>query len=329
VNGHGRISLVTGGAGFIGSHLVEALLARGHRVRVLDDLSTGHREFLPADPALEFVLGDVRDPECLKRSMVGVDVVFHQGALRSVPKSVEDPYSYHDVNVTGTMRLLLGAREAGVRRVVFASSSSVYGDQPVLPLREDMAPMPIAPYGTSKLTGEHYCQNFSRHYGLETVSLRYFNVFGPRQDPASEYAAVVARFIQAAQRGVPLEVHGDGLQTRDFTYVGNVVDANLAAAEAPAARGEAYNIAGGERLSVLDITRHLEDVLGGPLPRRHTPPRAGDVRDTLADLSRARIGLGYHPAVGFVEGLRRTVAGFAAESAATIRPAWSSPQRTD
>jgi nucleoside-diphosphate-sugar epimerase len=223
---------------------------------------------------------------------------------------VEDPYSYHDVNVTGTLRLLLGAREAGVRRVVFASSSSVYGDQPVLPLHEDLAPGPISPYGASKLIGEHYCRNFSRHYGLETISLRYFNVFGPRQDPASEYAAVVARFILAAQRGVPLEVHGDGLQTRDFTYVSNVVDANLAAAEAPFASGEAYNIACGERLSVLDIAKGLEAVLGRPLPRRHAPPRAGDVRDTLADITRARTGLGYQPALSFSEGLQRTVASF-------------------
>jgi nucleoside-diphosphate-sugar epimerase len=257
------------------------------------------------------VLGDVRDPDVLKRAIAGVGVIFHQAALRSVPKSVEDPYSYHDVNVTGTMRLLLAAREAGVRRVVFASSSSVYGDQTVLPLREDMVPMPIAPYGVSKLVGEHYCNNFSRHYGLETISLRYFNVYGPRQDPASEYAAVVARFVQAAQGGVPLEIHGDGLQTRDFTYVGNVVDANLAAAAAPVANGEVYNVAGGERLSVLDIASCLEEVLGRPLTRRHTPARRGDVRDTLADLSRARTGLGYQPAVGFSEGLRSTVAGFA------------------
>jgi nucleoside-diphosphate-sugar epimerase len=238
--------------------------------------------------------------------------VYHQGALRSVPKSVEQPYAYHDVNATGTMRLLLAARAAGVRRVISASSSSVYGNQPVLPLHEELYPMPIAPYGASKLITEHYCANFSRHYGLETASLRYFNVFGPRQDPASEYAAVVARFILAAKRGEPLEVHGDGEQTRDFTYVGNVVDANLAAAAAPGLVGEVFNVACGERLSVLDIARHLEDILGRPLPRRHTPPRAGDVRDTLADISRARARLAYVPAVSFKEGLRRTVAAFLA-----------------
>jgi UDP-glucose 4-epimerase len=308
----GPLVLVTGGAGFIGSHLVEALLARGQRVRVLDDLSSGQRGFLPSHPDLELVVGDLRDSETLDRVMRGVEVVYHQGALRSVPKSVEQPYAYHDVNATGTMRLLLAARAAGVRRIISASSSSVYGNQPVLPLHEELYPMPIAPYGASKLITEHYCANFSRHYGLETASLRYFNVFGPRQDPASEYAAVVARFILAAKRGEPLEVHGDGEQTRDFTYVGNVVDANLAAAAAPGLAGEVFNVACGERLSVLDIARHLEDILGRPLPRRHTPPRAGDVRDTLADISRARARLAYVPAVSFKEGLRRTVAAFLA-----------------
>jgi len=304
--------LVTGGAGFIGSHLVEGLLARGRRVRVLDDFSSGRREFLPTSPDLEVVAGDLRDPEVLRRVTAGVEVIFHQGALRSVPRSVEDPFSYHDVNATGTMRLLLAARDAGVRRVVCASSSSVYGDQPVLPLHEELRPQPISPYGASKLIGEHYCENFSRHYGLETASLRYFNVFGPRQDPASEYAAVVARFILAAQRGVPLEVHGDGEQTRDFTYVANVVDANLGAAEAPGLSGEVFNVACGERLSVLDIARNLEVVLGRSLPVRHAPPRRGDVRDTLADISRARTRLGYAPAVSFLEGLRRTVSAFSA-----------------
>jgi nucleoside-diphosphate-sugar epimerase len=304
------IALVTGGAGFIGSHLVEALLARGRRVRVLDDLSSGRREFLPADPALDLVVGDLRDPEALRRALAGVDVVFHQAALRSVPRSVEDPLAYHDVNATGTMRLLLAARDAGVRRLVFASSSSVYGDQPVLPLHEEMRPEPVSPYGASKLIGEHYCANFTRHYGLETVSLRYFNVFGPRQDPNSEYAAVVARFILAALRGEPLEIHGDGQQTRDFTFVANVVDANLAAAAAPGVAGQVFNIACGERLSINDIVSRLEKVLGRSLGRRHTPRRAGDVRDTLADISRGRRGLNYTPALDFTEGLRRTVAAF-------------------
>jgi len=302
--------LVTGGAGFIGSHLVEGLLARGRRVRVLDDFSSGKREFLPAHPGLEVVEGDLRDAVVLARVVRDVEVIFHQAALRSVPKSVEDPWSYHDVNVTGTMRLLLASREARVRRLVFASSSSVYGDQPVLPLHEDLRPQPIAPYAASKLIGEHYCANFSRHYGLETVSLRYFNVYGPRQDPMSEYAAVVARFILAVQRGEPLEIHGDGEQTRDFTYVENVVDANLAAAEAPGMAGQVYNVACGDQLSVLGIAAALESVLGRPLPRRHAPSRAGDVRHTLADISRAKAELGYTPAVSFPEGLRRTVAAF-------------------
>ncbi len=306
------LALVTGGAGFIGSHLVEALLARGRRVRVLDDFSAGRREFLPSHRDLEVVAGDIRDPAAVDRALAGVEVVFHQAALRSVPRSVEEPFAYHDVNVTGTMRLLLAARAAGVRRLVFASSSSVYGDQPTLPLHEELRPLPISPYGASKLIGEHYCANFDRHYGLETVSLRYFNVFGPRQDPQSEYAAVVARFILAARKGVPLEVHGDGEQTRDFTYVQNVVDANLVAAEAPKVGGDAFNIACGDRRSVLDIARGLEEVLGRPLPVRHSPARPGDVRDTLADISRARERLGYVPAVSFVEGLRRTVAAFSA-----------------
>jgi nucleoside-diphosphate-sugar epimerase len=304
--------LVTGGAGFIGSHLVEALLARGRRVRVLDDLSSGRREVLPAHRDLELIVGDIRDAATLARAMAGVQVVFHQAALRSVPRSVVDPWSYHDVNVTGTMRLLLAAREARVRRVVFASSSSVYGDQPVLPLHEDLRPQPIAPYGASKLAGEHYCANFSRHYGLETASLRYFNVFGPRQDPASEYAAVIARFIQAARRGEPLEIHGDGKQTRDFTYIANVVDANLLAAEAPRLAGEVFNVACGTRLSVLDIATSLEAILGRPLARRHAPARPGDVRDTLADISRARQRLAYEPRVDFAEGLKRTVAAWPA-----------------
>lgn len=306
------LALVTGGAGFIGSHLVAGLLARGREVRVLDDLSSGRREFVPGCGDVELLVGDVRDPDTVRRAVGGVEVVFHQAALRSVPGSVEDPFAYHDVNVTGTMRLLLAARDAGVRRLVFASSSAVYGEQSVMPLHEKLRPQPISPYGASKLIGEHYCANFSLHYGLETVSLRYFNVFGPRQDPNSEYAAVVARFILAARRGVPLEIHGDGEQTRDFIYVENVVDANLAAAEAPGVAGEVFNIACGERLSVLDIARGIEDVLGRPLPLRHTPARRGDVRDTLADISQARARLGFAPAVSFQEGLRRTVEAFSA-----------------
>jgi UDP-N-acetylglucosamine/UDP-N-acetyl-alpha-D-glucosaminouronate 4-epimerase len=302
--------LVTGGAGFIGSHLVEALLARGQRVRVLDDFSSGRRELLPRHSALQVITGDVRDPETLQRAVAGIEVIFHQAALRSVPRSVEEPYAFHDVNATGTLRLLLAAREAGVRRLVFASSSSVYGEQVVMPLHEALRPQPIAPYGSSKLVGEHYCANFARHYGVETVALRYFNVFGPRQDPASEYATVIPRFILAAREGRPLEIHGDGKQTRDFTYIDNVVAANLGAAEAPGVAGQVFNVACGEQLSILDIAGRLEQILGRPLPRRHTSARPGDMRDTLADISRARERLGYVPTIGFAEGLRRTVAAF-------------------
>jgi UDP-glucose 4-epimerase len=307
----GGLVLVTGGAGFIGSHLVAALLEREHRVRVLDDFSSGRRELLPAHPALEVLAGDIRDPAALERAVAGTDVIFHQGALRSVPRSVEEPFEYHDVNATGTLRLLLAARAAGVRRLVFASSSSVYGDQPTMPLRETHRPMPISPYGASKLIGEHYCANFARHYGVETVALRYFNVYGPRQDPNSQYAAVVARFIQAARTGVPLEIHGDGEQTRDYTYVDNVVEANLLAAQVPGVAGEVFNVACGERISVLDIAAALERLIGRPLPRHHVASRPGDVRDTLADLSRARDRLGYTAKIGFSDGLGRTVAAFA------------------
>jgi nucleoside-diphosphate-sugar epimerase len=304
----GRLALVTGGAGFIGAHLVAGLLARGWRVRVLDDLSSGRREALPAHPALEVVTGDVRDAAALARTLAGVEVVFHQAALRSVPRSMEDPFAYHDVNVTGTLRLLLAARGAGVRRLVAASSSSVYGDQRALPLHEGLLPRPVSPYGATKLAAEHYCAAFARHYGLETVSLRYFNVFGPGQDPLAEHAAVVPRFILAARRGQPLEIQGDGEQTRDFVYVDNVVAANLAAAEAPGVAGEVFNVGAGTERSVLDVARGLEAILGRPLARRHVAPRPGDVRRTPADVTRARAGLGYAPAVDFAEGLRRTVA---------------------
>jgi nucleoside-diphosphate-sugar epimerase len=305
--------LVTGGAGFIGSHLVEALLARGRRVRVLDDLSSGRREFLPDHPELELIVGDVRDAAALQRAVAGTEVVFHQAALRSVPRSVADPWAYHDVNVTGTMRLLLAAREARVRRVVFASSSSVYGDQPVLPLHEDLRPQPIAPYGASKLIGEHYCANFARHYGLETVSLRYFNVFGPRQDPLSEYAAVIARFIQAARRGKPLEIHGDGKQTRDFTYVADIVQGTTAAAE-HAPPGSTYNLGGGSRASMLDVLGIIGQEMGDALNVVHEQTQQGDARNTAADISAAERDLEYAPGWTVERGLREQVAWHRARS---------------
>lgn len=305
--------LVTGGAGFIGSHLVDRLVSEGHGVRVLDNLSEGRRENL-ADvmDAIEFILGDLRDRAVVRRAVTGVEYVLHQAALRSVPRSVADPFATHDVNVTGTLTLLLAARDAGVRRVVFASSSSVYGSATELPLRESQMPRPVSPYAASKVAGEFYCSVFTTLYQVETVCLRYFNVFGPRQDPTSEYAAVIPRFIMAALTGAPLEIHGDGLQSRDFTYIDNAVEANLLAATTPGIAGEVFNVGGGERYSVLEIKAHLEEILGKPLAVYHTPARAGDVRHTQADLSKATERLGYRPTICFREGLRRTVESFRA-----------------
>ena len=305
--------VVTGGAGFIGSHLVERLL-REHpeaTVRVLDDFSTGSEGNLPfaasAGRRLQVVRGDVRDLAAVERVSAGAAVVFHQAALRSVPRSVDDPLGTNERNVTGTLHVLEAARRQGVRRVVYASSSSVYGDRPELPKREDQTPAPISPYAVSKAAGEQYAQVWTRLYGVETVGLRYFNVFGPRQDPASEYAAVIPRFILWALRGEPLEVHGDGRQSRDFTYIDNVVDANLAAAVAPAASGEVFNVGCGDRVSLLEIIARLEALLGRPLARRHTPGRAGDVPHTQADVEKARKLMDYTAQVDFDEGFRRTV----------------------
>jgi UDP-glucose 4-epimerase len=307
------IFVVTGGAGFIGSHLAARLLGDhpAATVRVFDNFSTGAMDNLPfaasAGERLEIVRGDLRDLAAVERVVQGAEVVFHQAAMRSVPRSVADPLGANDNNVTGTLHVLEAARRAGVRRVVYASSSSVYGDRPELPKREDQPPAPISPYAVSKAVGEQYAAVWTRLYGVETVGLRYFNVFGPRQDPASEYAAVIPRFILWALRGAPLEVHGDGRQSRDFTYIDNVVDANVLAARSPKASGEAFNVGCGERISLLDIVAQLEKMVGRPLARRHTPPRAGDVPHTLADVGKAERLLGYVPAVAFGEGLRRTV----------------------
>jgi nucleoside-diphosphate-sugar epimerase len=306
-----RQFLVTGGAGFIGSHLVERLLSeqRDARVRILDDFSTGSMQNLPfaaaAGDRLEIVRGDIRDLDTVEDATAGADVVFHQAALRSVPRSVADPLGANARNVTGTLNVLEAARRRGVRRVVYASSSSVYGDRPELPKREDQPPAPISPYAVSKAAGEQYAAVWHRLYGVETVGLRYFNVFGPRQDPASEYAAVIPRFILWGLRGEPLEIHGDGHQSRDFTYIDNVVDANCRAATAPGASG-AFNVGCGTRVSLLDIVGRLEGLLSRPVQRRHTPARAGDVPHTLADIGRATQLLGYAPLVDFDEGLRRT-----------------------
>ena len=302
--------LVTGGAGFIGSHVAGRLLADGHRVRVLDNFSTGSRANLDLGAAraahLDVVEGDIRDLGTVEAASRGVDVVFHQAAMRSVPRSVKDPLGANDNNVTGTLNVLEAARRAGARRVVYASSSSVYGDRPDLPKREDQTPAPVSPYAVSKAAGEQYAAVWSRLYGVETVGLRYFNVFGPKQDPASEYAAVIPRFILWALRRAPLEVHGDGTQSRDFTYIENVVEANLLAGRSPDATGEVFNVGCGSRVSLLAIIASLERLVGRPLQRNHTPGRAGDVAHTLADVSKAKRLLGYTPLVSFDDGLQRT-----------------------
>jgi nucleoside-diphosphate-sugar epimerase len=306
--------LVTGGAGFIGSNIVEELLNRGERVRVLDNLSTGKRDNLAfverlqrPEAVFEFVEGDIRHLDTCRRACHGVDNVLHQAALCSVPRSINDPSASNDVNVCGTLTVLMAAREAGVKRVVHASSSSVYGSSEVLPKTESQAPSPVSPYAVSKIAGEYYCQVFTKVFGLETVILRYFNVFGPRQDPSSQYAAVVPRFIQLALDGKPLQIHGDGLQSRDFTYISNVVDANLRAAEAPDAIGHVINIACGQTSSVLQIADAIASTLGRKLEYHHTPARAGDVRHSLADISKAQRLLGYETHVGVLDGLRNTV----------------------
>jgi nucleoside-diphosphate-sugar epimerase len=300
--------LVTGGAGFIGSNVVEALLAKGERVRILDNFSTGDMDNLAGmTERVEIVEGDLRDADAVRRAVDGATYVLHQAALRSVPRSVDDPLSSDAVNTHGTLQLLVAAREAKtVRRVVYASSSSAYGDSEALPKVEDQTPAPISPYAVSKLAAEYYCRMFSRLYGLETVSLRYFNVFGPRQSPESKYAAVVPLFMRAALRGEPLVVHGDGEQSRDFTYVDNVVQANLLACSAPGVGGEVFNIACNSRHSVLEIARTVEKLLGAPVKLEHTPPRAGDVRHTQASVEKAERLLQYRPTVGFEEGMRRT-----------------------
>ncbi len=308
------LALVTGGAGFIGSHLVERLLADGARVRVLDNFSTGSRANLGFAPRfrrhLEVLRGDIRNLSVLLRAARGARVIFHQAAMRSVPRSVKDPLGANANNVNGTLNVLEAARRCRVPRVVYASSSSVYGDRPDLPKREDQSPAPVSPYAASKAAGEQYAAIWTRLYGVETVGLRYFNVFGPRQDPKSEYAAVIPRFILWGLSRRPLEIHGDGTQSRDFTYIDNVVEANILAAKAPAVPGEVFNVGCGRRVSLLEIVAKLEAIVGRRLERRHTPSRAGDVPHTLADVAKAKRLLGYVPLVDFDEGFRRTVEHF-------------------
>jgi nucleoside-diphosphate-sugar epimerase len=300
--------LVTGGAGFIGSHIAQTLLGRGESVRVLDNRSTGRDENLAALAGrAEIIEGDVRDLATVRAAVAGVEVVFHEAAIASVPWSVADPLMTLEVNVTGTQHVLLAARDARVRRVVCASSSAVYGDAPELPKREDMPPCLLSPYALHKLTSESLCALFTRLYGLETVALRYFNVYGPRQDPASEYAAVIPRFLETLLQGGRPTVFGDGEQTRDFTYIADVVEANLLAATAPAAVSAAVNIGRGERISLNSILRTMCELLGVAVAPEYGPPRAGDVRDSQADISLARRLLGYDPVVPLAEGLARTL----------------------
>jgi nucleoside-diphosphate-sugar epimerase len=307
--------LITGGAGFIGSNIAAELLRQGQSVRVLDDFGTGVRENLAPLLAegVELIEGDIRDPETCRRAVAGADFVLHQAALGSVPRSVADPLTTDAINSGGTLNLLVAARDAGVRRFVFASSSSIYGDQPAppgggaLPKVETMVPNPMSPYAVSKLAAESYCRVFHRVYGLETVALRYFNIFGPRQDPASQYAAVVPRFATALLEGTRPTIFGDGEQSRDFTFVANAVSANLLACQAPRAVGQVFNIGCGTSFSVLTLLRTLEELSGRRADIDFQPPRAGDVRDSLADINKGRELLGYEPSVGFRAGLAVTL----------------------
>jgi len=302
------LALVTGGAGFIGSHLVEGLLARGYKVRVLDNFATGRRENL-ADvlPRIELLEGSVTNLTTARSAMRGVEVVFHQAALPSVPRSVKNPLESNEVNITGTLNILVAARDAGVKRVVYAASSSAYGDQPILPKVETMPPDPLSPYAIAKLAGEMYARAFTQLYGLSTVSLRYFNVFGPRQDPTTQYAGVLAKFCTCAVEGKPYPVYGDGEQSRDFTYVANVVAANIRAAECAVEGAPVINIACGERTTLNQIIAVLNELTGQNLPAQYGAPRAGDVRHSHADITRARTLLGYAPEIDLREGLRRTL----------------------
>ncbi len=302
--------LVTGGAGFIGSHLTEALLRRGHAVSVLDDFSTGKKENLKFDRAyssLEIIEGDIRDLMVCKKATRDVAYVFHQAALPSVQRSVEDPLGSNSVNVGGTLNVLLASRDNRVKRVMYASSSSIYGDTPTLPKNEGMPPTPLSPYALQKYVGEEYCRLFYQLYGLETVSLRYFNIFGPRQDPNSIYSAVIPRFIDAFLKGHAPIVFGDGEQSRDFTYIENVVHANLLAMSAERLHGEAINIACGERTSLNQLLNVLKEVIGTRLSAIYEEPRKGDVKHSLADIGKGKEILNYKPTVALKEGLEKTV----------------------
>jgi UDP-glucose 4-epimerase len=303
------VALVTGGAGFIGSHIAAALIDRGVRVRIIDDLSTGHRENVAEIGGdVDFIQASLTDQKAVSRALRDVELVFHEAAIPSVPRSVAAPTETHEASVNATFSLLLAARDKKIRRLIYAASSSAYGDQPELPKREDMRPDPLSPYAVAKLVGEYYCQVFSRVYGLETVSLRYFNVFGPRQDPGSQYSGVISRFMDALLNGRQPVIYGDGQQSRDFTYISNVVDANLRAAESGSAVGQVINIANGERVTINEVFEMVKKLTGrGDVQAEYAPSRTGDVRDSLADLNLARSLLGYNPRVGLEEGLRLTI----------------------
>jgi len=305
--------LVTGGAGFIGSHIVEGLIKKGERVRVIDNLSTGKRENLELlMDEIEFIQGDLRDPKATAQAVKGVDFIFHQAAVPSVPRSIEDPLGSTENNLTGTLHLLMAASDAKVKRLVYASSSSVYGDSPALPKREDFLPAPLSPYAVSKLAGEYYCQVFHQLYGLETVSLRYFNVFGPRQDPLSPYAAVIPKFITLALAKKPLAVYGDGKQSRDFSFVADVVEANFLACRAKDIAGEEFNVGSGKQTSLNQLVQALREIIGADLKVEYTEPQPGDVRHSLASIEKARRLMGFAPKIPFGEGLHRTAAWFRA-----------------
>jgi nucleoside-diphosphate-sugar epimerase len=304
-------ALVTGGGGFIGSHLVEALLEDGHEVRVLDNFATGRREnLLGLGTSFELVEGDIQSYERVHNAIGGCDVVLHQAAMPSVPRSVQDPLTSNASNVIGTLNVLLAARDSGVQRVVFASSSSVYGAGEELPKRESQIPLPISPYAVAKLAGEGYCRSFHAIYGLETVALRYFNVFGPRQDPLSQYAAVIPNFLTAILNGSRPLIFGDGTQTRDFTYISNVIDANRLAMTAPGVAGQSLNVACGGCISLNEVVATITELTGRDIEPSYSPPRVGDVPNSMASIERAREVLGFEPAVSFRDGLARTIEHF-------------------
>lgn len=306
--GNRELYLVTGGAGFIGSHIAEALVKRGDRVRVLDNLITGRRENLAKIASkIEFIEGDIRDYDTALKAAKGAQVIFHEAAVPSVPRSVADPVLNHAINVNGTFNVLMAARESGTRRVIYAASSSAYGDVKSLPKQEDNLPNPLSPYAAAKLFGEYYCQVFMRVYNLETVALRYFNVFGPRQDPSSPYSGVISKFITSLLNGEAPVIYGDGEQSRDFTYIDNVVDANLHAIDSAGAVGQVINLGTGERVTINQLLSELQKITGSKISARYVETRAGDILHSLADITRARDLIDYSPIVGLAQGLRLTV----------------------